>query len=88
MLFDHSRGKKTLASHMSESLDAGPGVGVKKKIQGGGGPPKGARLFNCCQFPLKTIHHEDWVKQSHQHTKGILPSMLVFVSTRPQGCRT
>lgn len=70
---------------MSESLDAEPGVGGKRNTRRRG-PPKGARLFNCCQFLLKEIHREDWVKQSHQHTKDLLQSMFVFSATGAQGC--
>lgn len=42
----------------------------------------GAKLFNSCQFLLKRIHHEDWVKQSHQHTKGLLQACLCFCLLR------
>lgn len=81
MLFDRRRKKKTW--HLTwaralmlgqESEGGGGGRGARRR-----GPAKGARLFNCCQFPLKAIHHKDWVKQSHQHTEGLLPSMLVCV---------
>lgn len=42
----------------------------------------GAQLFNSCQFPLKRIHHEDWVEQSHQLTKGLLQACLCFCLRR------
>lgn len=38
----------------------------------------GPKVFNSCQTPLKRIHHEDWVKQSHQLTKGLLQACLCF----------
>lgn len=57
------------------SLDVRPALGGEKGTQGRG-LPKGAKLFNCCQFPLKRTHREDWVKQSQQ--RSLLRACLCF----------
>lgn len=92
MLFDRRRAKKKKTKKKPWHLTWARALMLGQESVGKNtrrrGPAKGARLFNCCQFPLKAIHREDWVKQSHQHTKGLLPNMPVFVSTWPHGYTT
>lgn len=40
------------------SLDVGPELKSEKNSRKRG-PPKGAKLFNCCHFPLERTHCDD-----------------------------